>query len=619
MFKTFKQNIKQFFTNKNAFSLVELIVVIAIMAVMAAVLAPALIGYTERSRAQKDDSAMDELVNSIQLALADENIYDELLKFSTSDNISCYIDTDNELSHETKKVITKSNSDGVDQYTFTEDARKLDEIPYYAAGNMRGTTITFAPNKSNDTSVFDLKQGVINQYVQVINNQRFGAMSNLYSRIKSSIGEIISNNSQTYRNSEYTVFIRIGTTGGSQSDKQDAVNVYGQWSGTNLPADGVSYKIVNDREIGNNNEINDSEWNDANGNKITTKPGDLNGGGDFDENTPTGNHKLTADDFSDDEKDIYAYLVNKDTLVLRNKPRENMSNVTKTYGKLPDNHNRNWGGDAAKIKTVNIETPILPKSCYYWFSSHSNLTKIKNIENLVTDNCINMCAMFAGCNSLESIDLGDFNTSNVTNMQSMFNGCSNLTNLNLSRWNVEKVSNTACMIKNCSNLKTLQLPSNLKKMNNEFLWGCTSLKKLDMPDSIISIGSSAFYNTKALKDLKFSKNLISIGHKCFNESGLEIINLPEGLPRIGEHNNDSNSRQFGWSAAKVIYIPKSVKQFSYSILNGTNLETINYGGTIREWWAIKKSLYWGPRDAKFPIKLNCTDGTYDLYRRDLGW
>ena len=64
-------------TNENkGFSLVELIVVIAIMAVMAAVLAPSLLGYVERSRAQKDDSAMGELTNSIKLALADQDVFD---------------------------------------------------------------------------------------------------------------------------------------------------------------------------------------------------------------------------------------------------------------------------------------------------------------------------------------------------------------------------------------------------------------------------------------------------------------------------------------------------------------------------------------------------------------
>ena len=77
-----KKVTKNFFTNKSAFSLVELIVVIAIMAVMAAVLAPALLGYVERSRAQKDNSAMGEVTNAIQLSLADQNVYDEMLQYS---------------------------------------------------------------------------------------------------------------------------------------------------------------------------------------------------------------------------------------------------------------------------------------------------------------------------------------------------------------------------------------------------------------------------------------------------------------------------------------------------------------------------------------------------------
>jgi type IV pilus assembly protein PilA len=69
--------------NENkGFSLVELIVVIAIMAVMTAVLAPSLLQYVERSRAQKDDSAMGELTNAIKLAMADQDVYDELLEIS---------------------------------------------------------------------------------------------------------------------------------------------------------------------------------------------------------------------------------------------------------------------------------------------------------------------------------------------------------------------------------------------------------------------------------------------------------------------------------------------------------------------------------------------------------
>ena len=36
--------------------------------------------------------------------------------------------------------------------------------------------------------------------------------------------------------------------------------------------------------------------------------------------------------------------------------------------------------------------------------------------------------MFAGCDSLKSLDLSSFNTSNVTNIRGMFNECSKATN-----------------------------------------------------------------------------------------------------------------------------------------------------------------------------------------------
>ena len=65
--------------SKLGFSLVELIVVVAIMAVLVAVLAPSLLAYVERTRAQKDTSAMDELTNAVLLAMSDMDVYDELL------------------------------------------------------------------------------------------------------------------------------------------------------------------------------------------------------------------------------------------------------------------------------------------------------------------------------------------------------------------------------------------------------------------------------------------------------------------------------------------------------------------------------------------------------------
>ena len=60
--------------NNKGFSLVELIVVIAIMAVLMVVLAPAMLRYVEKTRIQKDDSAVSEVRNALELTLADDSI-----------------------------------------------------------------------------------------------------------------------------------------------------------------------------------------------------------------------------------------------------------------------------------------------------------------------------------------------------------------------------------------------------------------------------------------------------------------------------------------------------------------------------------------------------------------
>lgn len=229
-----KKATKDFFTNKSAFSLVELIVVIAIMAVMAAVLAPALLGYVERSRAQKDDSAMGEVTNAIQLSLADQNVYDELLQYSVKDNYSCYCDGDTSTNINTNKITTKEP----DLWLFNDQARLLDETIYKPAGKMRGVTVTLKPNGEAE---YILKDGIVNKVGD--DTTKKGSLAGktladcpeVYNRLRSTVGDTIKVSSQTYRNSDYTIFISMGTTGGNQADKQDAIKVYGQYNGTNLP------------------------------------------------------------------------------------------------------------------------------------------------------------------------------------------------------------------------------------------------------------------------------------------------------------------------------------------------------------------------------------------------
>lgn len=270
--------------NENkGFSLVELIVVIAIMAVMTSVLAPALLQYVERSRAQKDDSAMGEVTNAIMLALSDQDIYDEVLCYACTGNVSCYVDSKDSIKDDNKvtvKAATNSGGNNASEiFEYNDNARQKDEVEYLVAGQMRGVTITFYPAKNTNASQYTLSEAVVNAFVRAENQADtnvkpaadsviasehkyyngvpkylgsgdvagVGTLSTmcagsnttnhyLYNRVRSVIGDRVELTSQTYRNSQYTVFIRIGSTGGNQADAQDAIKVYGQWNGTNLMA-----------------------------------------------------------------------------------------------------------------------------------------------------------------------------------------------------------------------------------------------------------------------------------------------------------------------------------------------------------------------------------------------
>ena len=59
--------------NNKGFSLVELIVVVAIMAVLLGVLVPTLVRHVESSKHQKDLTAVGEIRNAFEIALANED------------------------------------------------------------------------------------------------------------------------------------------------------------------------------------------------------------------------------------------------------------------------------------------------------------------------------------------------------------------------------------------------------------------------------------------------------------------------------------------------------------------------------------------------------------------
>ena len=312
--------LKSFKNNKHGFSLVELIVVIAIMAVIAAVLIPSLLMHVEESRAEKDIKTTDEVVTAVELALADQDVYDELVEHSVFDNVSCYVDKDSESGYE-KTVIKETYNGHAEQYMFDDNARQNDEIPYCGAGNMRGLTVTFSPEKDSNESSYDLSRGIINRFV----GRKTGYLyenEKLYNAIRSVVGDKIYNSSQTYRNSDFTIFIRLGTAGGNEAGNQDATQVWGQYNGTNLPADKVqTAKITTDREVGDagqydqtvNDYINDESNTNIDFSQLA-QMGNSNFGSTLKPTTPsldlsTVNTNLTTNTWEDVQKVVKANKV----------------------------------------------------------------------------------------------------------------------------------------------------------------------------------------------------------------------------------------------------------------------------------------------------------------------
>ena len=139
-------------TNNKGFSLVELIIVIAIMAVLMVVLAPQLLRYVESSRLQRDNSAIAEIANAIEIACANEDV--------------------------------------------------MAEIPAGGAG-VTGATITITRSAAGDQTITLTVTGTE------------GTTTNLQTELQNTIGDPVVTSSRTYREATDPIVFQITATGGN--------------------------------------------------------------------------------------------------------------------------------------------------------------------------------------------------------------------------------------------------------------------------------------------------------------------------------------------------------------------------------------------------------------------
>ena len=105
------------------------------------------------------------------------------------------------------------------------------------------------------------------------------------------------------------------------------------------------------------------------------------------------------------------------------------------------------------------------------FFGCSQLTSIKNIENLDISDVVSFEYMFYGCTSLKFIgDISKWDTSNIVDMVCMFMNCENLTELpDISNWNTSRVIYMDDMFYGCLRLNPPDISRwNTKKLKSKF-------------------------------------------------------------------------------------------------------------------------------------------------------
>lgn len=141
------------------------------------------------------------------------------------------------------------------------------------------------------------------------------------------------------------------------------------------------------------------------------------------------------------------------------------------------------------------------------FRRNFNLTKIDFYGT--TKNVTNMYGTFASIDSLNYIDLSNFNTKLVTNMSNMFSYCKGLKQLDVSHFDTQNVKDMSVMFNYCEYIKELDLSQwnteNVTDIQRMFM-DCRQLQSIDLSNfnmekvtSIISL----FHNDHALQSVKF--------------------------------------------------------------------------------------------------------------------
>ena len=191
--------------------------------------------------------------------------------------------------------------------------------------------------------------------------------------------------------------------------------------------------------------------------------------------------------------------------------------------------------------------------------------------------------------------------SNVTSIRyRAFSGCDSLTSITIPD-SVTSIGNYAFY--NCDSLTSITIPDSVTSIEYSAFSDCESLTSITIPDSVTSIEYSAFSWCTSLTSITIPDSVTSIGDDAFYRcDSLTSITIPDSVTSIG---------MYAFSdcvSLTSITIPDSVTSIEYKAFSDCeSLTSINYNGTMAQWNAIDKDIYWNTYTGNY--RIYCTDGT----------